>query len=321
MPTCPVCQGQYALSELHCSDGPVPPTSKHDDLFGRPCHCPRCQQDIYSWQKKEEAGEGPDRVKVILGRTYPLVTTLAALVLWIAGLAPHWVGSLLAVVLSLVPFLLLRNKAPDFRIKKWAKPFQTHPGPSLELIELGSFVVGLAVGLVTLILMKYWILPPAEPEFLEKLATSLAYALFFILITVALTGMMVNAQIRKLDKVMPQPVFTNADRLLRIVIRSAREQLDLYDHDPLTIESTERTDEGGIKAVISRRRKQTSIERTGSAAVSFKRPSDEITAVRKAEAKITEKDEVGSIARWAVTADMWGRIRSIEVRDWWSFVE
>jgi hypothetical protein len=321
VPTCPVCQGQYALSELRCSDGAVPPTGKNEELFGRPCHCPRCQQDIYSWRKKDEAGEGLDRVKAILGTTYPLVMTLAALVLWMAGSHPHWVGSLLAVVLSLVPFLVLKNKAPDFRTQKWARPFLAHPGPSLELIELGSFVVGLGVGLVTLILMKYWILPPAEPDFLQKLAAALAYALFFVLITIALTGMMVNAQIRKLDKVMPQPVFTNADRLLRIALESARQQLGLDDADPLTVEGTRRTDVAGIEVVFSLKRRSKTAEKTLEKTVSRRREGRESETVRTEEETVTEKDERGGVARWAVTADMWGRVRSIEVRDWWSFVE
>jgi hypothetical protein len=119
-------------------------------LSGKVCYCPRCQTDIYSWRQKEE-----QEIASVLKRSYPFIIPLLALVLWIAGAHPHWVGSLLAVVLCLVGFLVLGNKARDFRIAKWARPFMAKPGLALEAIELGAFFIGLAIGLVTLILVPF----------------------------------------------------------------------------------------------------------------------------------------------------------------------
>ena len=272
MPTCPTCQGQYAESEL------LGPDKREIDniealrpLPGKTLLCPRCEIDIYSWQPER------DKMVPIVMKPFPLILPLLAVLLSITGQDPHWVGTVLAVILSLVAFLILSNRAPAFRISKWAKPFKAKPGPSLEMIELGAFVVGLGVGLVTLVLMKYWILPPAEPQFMEKLATSLAYSLFFVLITVALTGMMVNREVRKLDKIMPQPVFTNTTRLLNIVFDAAKEQLN--PRPDLKIENVERTGDAGIQVAVSLKQK-------------------------------------GSSARWRIKGDMWGRIRSIDAHDW-----
>jgi hypothetical protein len=238
-----------------------------------------------------------------------------------AGQHPHWVGSLLAIILSFVPFYIIRNNTRAYRIAKWARPFKAKPGLSLETVELGSFIVGLAMGLVTLILMRYWILPPAEPAFVEKLLTSLTYSLFFVLITIAFTGMMVNAQIRELDRTMPQPIFTNTARLLHIVLQSATQQLNLQGAP--TVESVERTDDVGVRVVLSLRRKVTEAEKTHETSETTEENIKEpqVSTKLKKEEKNTEKDEKESVARWAIKADMWGRIRSIDVQDWWTFVQ
>jgi len=322
MPTCPVCHGQYAESELlGRSKRRVADVDALRPLSGRTLLCPRCQSDIYSWRKKEEQERDADKIKSMLSRFYPLIIPLLALVLWFAGRHPHLVGSLLAIILSVVPFLIMKNNAPAYRIAKWARPLKAKPGLSLETVELGTFIIGLAMALVTLVLMEFWDLPSSRPAFVEKLVTSLVYSLSFVLITIALTGMMINAQIRELDKTRPQPIFTDTARLLEIALKSATEQLDLQDTP--TVESVERTDDAGIRVVVSLRRKVTEAEKkyeiTETTEKNSKEP--EVSSKRKKEEKIAEKDEKGSVARWAIKADMWGRIRSIDVRDWWTFVQ
>lgn len=321
MPTCPICHGQYVESELLSPAGRrIADVDALRPLSGQSLLCPRCKMDIYSWRQKKEQEKGAKKVISVLKRSYPFIIPLLALVLWIAGAHPHWVGSLLAVVLCAVGFLVLGNKASDFRIAKWARPFMAKPGLALETIELGAFFIGLALGLVTLILMRYWIMPPADPSFLAKLVTSLTYSLFFVFITIAFTGMMVNAQVRELDRIMPQPIFTNTARLLKIVMESARGQLNLEGGH--TVESVERTGDAGLQVVVSLKRKVSTSEKTRETTVPRKRQDGGTETSKKTEdeEKITEKDEQGSIARWAVKADKWGRIRSIDVRDWWTFV-
>ncbi len=323
MPTCPVCHGHYALTELTCPRRSATEADTVKTLAGRVCLCPRCQTDIYSWRSESEdqAGEGAisGQIGAVLRRVYPLLMAFLALLLGIAGQHPHWVGSLLAVVLSAVAFLVLRNKASEFRIASWARPFKAEPGLSLVALELGSFVVGLAVGLVALVLIKYWILPPALPTFMEKLITSLAYSLFFVLITVALTALMVNNQIRKLDRFMPQPVFTNTRRMLDIVIRSAKEQMGLDAE--LNIEGVRRTGDAGIQVVVSLARRAMTTEKTSETMVLRQRQGGASQTSRVEEEKVTQKDGKGNVARWVIRADMWARIRSIDVRDWWTFVD
>lgn len=314
MPTCPVCNGQYAESDLLGLDKEkIADVDAQRPLLGKVLLCPRCETDVCSWQLAKE------KIGPIVKRPYPLVLPLLSFVQGaLTGWQPHVIGIVLAIILSSVVFLMLQNQAGAFRIARWAGSFKARPGPSLEMVELGTFVIGLAAALAAIILMKYWILPPAEPDFIEKLLTSLIYSLAFILITVAFTLMLVSSQVHKLDQIVPQPVFTNTDRLLRIVMRSAREQLNLQGEP--AIENVERTGDAGLRVVVSLKRKVTTTERKGEAKLTIKKPADELETVIE-EAKITEQDEKGSIARWEIKADMWGRIRSIDVSDWWAFVK
>ncbi len=315
MPTCPVCHGQYAEADLLGSGRKKNNTPEAPDtLPGKVRLCPRCETDIYSWRPHIAA------IRPLTERPYPLIVPLLSIVQGaLTGWQPHLIGVILAVIISAIVFFSLANHAKTFRISKWARPFNDNPGPSIETVELGSFLVGLGLGLVAIVLMVYWTLPPAESNFLEQLFTSLIYSFAFTCLTLAFTLMLVNGQIRELDHIMPQPVFTNSDRLLKIVLKSAREQLNLQDAP--TIENIERTQDAGLRAILSLKRKVTTTERKGEAKVSIKRQADELEASRTEEAKITEQDEKVSIARWEIKADMWGRIRSIDLSDWWSFVE
>jgi len=318
MPTCPVCHGQYTESELLGLDKKkIANVEAWRPLEGKRLFCPRCETDIYSWRPKEK--QGIDKIKAIPGQMYPLIVSLLALVFWLTGQHPHLVGSLLAVILSMVLFFVLKDKVGEFWVDKWARSFQAKPSLPLETVELGSFLVGLGMGLVTIVLMRFWILPPAQPEFVEKLIVSLTYSLFFVFIALAFSGMWANNEVKRRTRFMPQPIFTNTELLLKVVLASAQRQLNLEQMP--TIEHIERTDDAGIQVIVSLKRLVTTTEAKGLAKVLQRGPGEGFEASREGEVQITEKSEEESIARWAIKADMWGRIRSIDVRDWWSFVE
>jgi len=316
MPTCPVCRGQYTLPELDCPSYELAPGDTEESLWGQICCCPRCRTDIYGWRQKEK---GIEKIQRVLKGLCIFLIPVLAIVLAMFDLHPHWLGSVAAIIFSAAVFWGLKDKTRAFRIDKWARQFKARPGLSLEAIQGVGFAVALAMGLVTIVLMVYWILPPSDPEFWKELVTSLPYGLSFIFLAVALAGVIVEGEIRRLDKVMPQPIFTHTARLLDIVMRSARAQLDLEGDS--TTEDVRRTEDAGIQVVLSVKRKVTTTERKGEAIVSLKSAAEKRETSRQEEVKITEKDEVGSTGRWEVKADMWGRIRSIAVRDWWTFVE
>jgi len=287
MPTCPVCHGQYAEAELLGPDGKkIAAIETPDTLRGKVRLCPRCETDIYSWKPQK-----PQQVDIrpLAERPYPLIVPLLSIVQGaLTGWQPHPIGVILAVILSAIVFFSLANHAKTFRISKWARPFNDNPGLSIEMVELGSFLIGLGLVLVAIALMVYWTWPPAEPSFAEKLLTSLVYSLASTCLTLAFTLMLVNGQVRDLDRIMPQPVFTNTDRLLGIVLESVRKQLNLKETPQ--VENIQRTKDAGIQIIVG-----------------LKQP--------------LEKSDKEGVVHWKIKADKWGRIRSIDVSDWWSFVE
>lgn len=255
MPTCQTCRGEYTERTWLCPEckEPFPPDTRG---AGRVCPrckkdtsdlrlCPRCHSDVRVWERWI-AARNP-----VATSPLPYLPALLAVIGAVLQWPPHPLGSVLAIGLSLIVFLILSNKAPAFWLSNWESEFKAKHGLSIVLIELGAFVAGLAMALLTIVLLKYWIQPPAEPEFPEKLIVSLTYSLSFILFTVALTALLINKQARILYRMMPQPVFVDSQRLLKLILDEAAVQL--ASSSELGITRAERTGDVGMEVYARQR--------------------------------------------------------------------
>lgn len=255
MPTCHTCRGEYTKHTWLCPEckAPFVPDARGE---GQRCHqcqhlsfdrrlCPRCGSDVRAWERVGAEGNP------IARNPLPYLPALVALIGTVFQWPPHLLGSILAIALSLIAFFILSAKSPDFRLSGWEREFKSKPGASIVAIELGAFLVGLAMALLTIVLLKYWIQPPAEPGFLEKLIVSLTYSLSFVLFTIAVTALLIKRQVAKLNRQAPQPVFVDSQRLLKLVLEEAAKQLDLNTAPKMT--RFERTGDAGIQ-VFARQR-------------------------------------------------------------------
>ena len=255
MPTCNTCRGEYSQHNWLCPECKalfVP----DDRGAGQVCEqcqkntfdrrlCPRCHSDVRVWEK----------VNVIappLARSpLPYAPMLIAVVGMVFQWPPHVLGSILAIGLSVIAFLILANKAPAFWLSAWEGEFRSHRSISIVTIELATFLAGLAMGLLTIVLRRYWIQPPAVPGFPEKLIVALTYSVSFVLFTVALCAALINRQVSTLARQMPQPIFTDSQRLLKLVLDEAAQQLGL--NVELKMTRFERTGDVGIRAFARQR--------------------------------------------------------------------
>lgn len=253
MPTCPTCRGEYTKRTWLCPEcgKPFPPD---DRSGGRVCPlckkntldhrlCPRCKSDVREWEKVGAEGNP------IVASPLPYLPALVAFVGAVWQWPPHLLGSILAIALSLIVFFILSNKAPAFWLSAWEGEFKSKPGISIVIIELAAFLAGLALGLLTIVLLRYWIQPLAEPGFPQKLIVSLTYSLSFVLFTVAITALLLNKRVAKLNPRVPQPIFVDSRRLLRLVLDEAANQLG--PKTKLKMTRFERTDDVGIHAFAS----------------------------------------------------------------------
>ena len=209
MPTCPTCHGEYSEHTW---------LRPEKDATDRRL-CPRCQSDVLGWERIRAQGNP------VMRSPLPYVPALVAVIGTVLQWPPHLLGSVLAIALSLVAFFVLSNKAPDFWLSAWANEFKAKPSVSLVMIELGAFLAGLAMALLTIVLIKYWIQPPATPAFPEKLTVSLTYSLSFVLFTVAFVALLLNRQVARLNRHVPQPIFVDSQRLLNLVLDEAQKEL------------------------------------------------------------------------------------------------
>lgn len=280
MPTCHTCRGEYSQHTWLCPEcnAPFAPDARGGGQICSQCHnnsfdrrlCPRCQTDVRAWEKVGAEGNP------IVRHPLPYLPLLVAFIGTILQWPPHLLGSILAIALSLIVLLLLSNKAADFWLSAWESEFKAKPGISIVTIELGTFLAGLAMALLTIVLVRYWIQSPAVPQFPEKLIVSLTYSLSFVLFTAALTALLVNKRTGKINSQVPQPIFVDSQRLLQLVLDEAARQL-------------------GLNAKL----KMTRFERTGDVGIHL-------------------FADQGKDKRWAIRADKWGRIRSLQpvIEEW-----
>ncbi len=231
MPTCQTCRGEYTEHTWLCPEckAPFVPDTRGGGQVCSQCQqnsfdrrlCPRCQSDVRAREKIRAEGNPIARNPV------PYLPTLVALIGTVFQWPPHLLGSILAIALSLIAFFILSDKSPAFWLSGWEGEFKSKSGVSIVAIELGAFLAGLAMALLTIVLIKYWIQPPAAPGFFEKLIVSLTYSLSFVLFTVALTALLVNRQVMKFNRQVPQPVFVDSRRLLELVLDEVAKQLGL----------------------------------------------------------------------------------------------
>lgn len=255
MPTCPTCRGEYTKHTWLCPEckAPFVPDPRGGGQVCGQCHknsfdrrlCPRCQSDVRVWEKVGAEGNP------IVRNPLPYLPTLVALIGMALQWPPHLLGSILAIALSLIVFFILSNKSSEFWLSGWESGFKSKPGVSIVTIELGAFLVGLVMALLTIVLVKYWIQPPAAPGFPEKFIVSLTYSLSFVLFTVAVSALLINKQVAKLNQRVPQPIFADSQRLLKLVLDEAAKQLGL--NIELNVTRFERTADVGIEMFASQR--------------------------------------------------------------------
>jgi len=95
---------------------------------------------------------------------------------------------------------------------------------------------------------------------------------------------------RKLDELVPQPIFMHEDRLLRVIVRAAEKKLG--DKTPLEVQEWMRTASGGVRALLT--------FNSGLEQRPVKTPGGEET--------ITVQEE----QQWEVMADAWGHLISLQ---------
>lgn len=324
MPLCVSCRGEYwvpppgknqeteeqppetsvssALDDLLSNNDEEQPTEEDQESGGQspndttpPYICPRCGVDNQRWHRWETAGGG-NRFSRFFFQSIPWgwlaigsfgLPILAAWAVDFTPVASERIGIPLALLLIFVNVALLyalKNRLWRYEILSGVgRGFR----PPLALLAVSAFVLALVFGLALAFMVEaHAANPEAGPtEGLVRVITTILLALTFVNVTLSAMSMAGHDYSRWLNREMPQPIYAQEGRLLRVIEDSIRARIRQATGNPekpveITITDMERTDDGGITLMIG---------------------AD------------VEADTQGyrQLQNWKVTADRWGWVRKM----------
>ena len=273
MPTCISCKGEY------------------DEKT--PEKCLRCDADNSKWQEHKDDSSWKRFRDFFFGSVWgflalvslglPLVTIL----LWgtFNTAAAMRVVVPLAVLLCFIVFLFTHALKLSLREYEWLRRIKKGWNPPLSLISLVAFTLALILGVAVV-----FVLDTERTRGLVRVLLTIAFSLAFVNLTLSAMLMTIRDYARKLDELVPQPIFMHEDRLLSVIVRAAEKKLG--DKTLLEVQEWKRTALGGVRALLTF---NSGLERRP-----VKTPGGEET--------ITVQEE----QQWEAMADAWGHLMSLQ---------
>ncbi len=265
MPTCIACKGEYATTDMRCS---------------------RCEADNRNWERERirswicRAGQFfLGSIWGVLALTSLPLPILAILFLDFQPVASVRIGVPLAIILCFVIFLFtyaLRFSAREYELLRQVRT----GGPlSLALMALLAFTLALIMALAVAFTLE------ADEETLPttgltRVTLTIAFSLIFVNVTLSAMLMAIRDFARRLNELVPQPVFLQEDRLVRLIHASAWKRFG--GRTSLELVETNRTEGGGVQAVVK----------------------------RSSQPAPPAAEEPG---KWDIEADKWGQILSLKL--------
>jgi hypothetical protein len=236
MPTCIVCKGEYAKANTQCS---------------------KCGVNNQDWEM-ERTRSGVFKALEFFGGVWGLLA-LSSLMLpgvsivaydYIQLVASVRIGVPLAIILCFVIFLFtyaLRFSAREYELLRYVrKGWQ----PTLALMALLTFNMALIMALVVAFVLEAHLSESAltYTQGLTRALMTIFFSLTFVSVTLSAMLMSIRSFAKRLNELVPQPIFLRDDLLLDVLIKSAQKQLG--GKTTLSLVEVSRTDGGGIKALV-----------------------------------------------------------------------
>jgi len=237
MPTCMVCKGEYSKTDTKCS---------------------KCGVDNKDWETERTRSWVYGAAQFFLGSAWGLLA-LNSLVLpavsivfydYLQLIASVRIGVPLAIILCFVVFLFtyaLRFPAREYELLRHVrKGWQ----PTLALMALLAFNMALIMALAVAFVLEAHLdeFPSTYTVGLTRALMTIFFSLTFVNVTLSAMLMSIRSFAKRLNELVPQPIFLRDDLLVEILIKSAQKQLG--GKTALSLVEVSRTDGGGIKALV-----------------------------------------------------------------------
>ena len=277
MATCISCKGEYKEE--------------------RPEECPRCGADNRHWHRHKNLSSLARFGDFFFGSVWgllalvSLVLPLVPALLWdtFNTVAAMRVVVPLAILLCFIIFLFTHALKLSLREYEWLRRIKKGWNPPLSLIAVVAFTLALILALAVV-----FVLDTERTRGLVRVLLTIAFSLAFVSVTLSAMLMAIRDYARRLDELVPQPIFMHEDRLLRVIVHAAGRKLGkkLGDDPPLKVQEWKRMASGGVRALL--------IFNSGL----------EERLVRTSEG--TQTIVVEEEQQWGAVANAWGYLVSLE---------
>jgi hypothetical protein len=212
MPTCIVCKGEYYTTYMQCS---------------------KCGENNENWET-ERTRSGASRTLRFFGGVWGLLA-LSSLVLpavsivlydYIQLVASVRIGVPLAIILCFVIFLF--TYALRFSAREYELLGQVRKGgqPTMALMALVAFTTALVMALaVAFVLEAHLGFPLTYTGGLTRALMTICFSLTFVNVTLSAMLMSIRSFSKRLNELVPQPIFLRDDLLVDVIIKVAQKQL------------------------------------------------------------------------------------------------
>ncbi|MFB0536169.1 MAG: hypothetical protein ACETWR_14430 [Anaerolineae bacterium] len=273
MATCISCKGEYYKE--------------------RPEECPRCGADNRNWHRHKNLGSRAKFSDFFLSSVWgllalgSLVLPLVPALLWdtFNTVAAMRVVVPLAILLCFIIFLFTHALKLSLREYEWLRRIRKGWRLPLSVLSVVAFTLALILGLAVV-----FVLDTERTRGLTRVLLTIAFSLAFVNLTLSAMLMTIRDYARKLDELVPQPIFMHEGRLLRVIVRAAEGKLG--GDIPLEVQDWMRTASGGVRALLT--------FNSGLEERQVKTPGGE-------EVIIVQEER-----QWEAMADAWGYIAAFQ---------
>jgi len=309
MPICRTCRGEYDQqgslcpkcgapvgADVSCCERCQMDTSEHR-------LCPRCKSDVGAWEAQDISF-----VDFIVweGGILGLLPGAAALFAWLFFWEPRVLSFYYLPVLTLATFLVCVLAVFVLYVKRlfwWERwlASQVYRATPLSIISVIS-ISGVAGVFLASLWVFFYTLWGKPDTFTHKLIFTAVYSLSYVSLTVTITLVAIHTYITRLERFVPQPIFMDTKRLLRVVVEEVIAAVNLK-----FMNSPEYPSSSGLKPIYDVRETLRSPE-TGGIDVLLR----ECKRVRHPDGNGKMQAEWAEMF-WRVSADRWGRVHTVKL--------
>lgn len=232
MPICKTCHGEYIPESCLCPKCEIPLRRGEDfcqqcrSVVGEKRLCPRCKSDVTVWERESFSLVEFMKRWGALGLLPSFGAILIFPLLWLPNATiVHYLMTVFGIALSQLIIILLYIERLVWHERQWATKIYEAKFHSLPYLIGMMFLIGGILSTVVIIMQQGW----DNPTIGYQLIFAGSYVVTMALLTAGFTFLAIQDYLNQLEERVPQPIFANTEKLLRVVLDATIRTLNLLN--------------------------------------------------------------------------------------------